>query len=370
EEPADPAPAAPPAAAFSPVHEPAPSLGKPEFGAELASLPPMEERRRPARLDEAGPPPPAASRDPRPAAGTPPEAPGGLTPPAFDLVRVERDGTTIIAGRADPDVQIDISFDGEVRESVRTSSRGDFVAMLFTELKQDPQELRLIARAEGPAVTYSEDTVIVLAPPPAAEEAETPALPAVVRAGPERVELVQPPRPGGVDQVVLDTISYDKIGAVVLSGRGRPDASLRIYTDNRNVATLRVSPTGEWQAVLPDIAPGRYTLRIDELDRTGTRVSSRMETPFQRDIPADIRGTDQALPAVVREEVAGTIYVVQPGNNLWRIARKHLGKGIRYTYIFMANRDQIRDPDLIYPGQIFDIPPRAVVEAQDRRKGR
>ena len=44
------------------------------------------------------------------------------------------------------------------------------------------------------------------------------------------------------------------------------------------------------------------------------------------------------------------------GNSLWRIARATLGEGIRYTVIYEANRERIRDPNLIYPGQIFSIP--------------
>jgi nucleoid-associated protein YgaU len=44
------------------------------------------------------------------------------------------------------------------------------------------------------------------------------------------------------------------------------------------------------------------------------------------------------------------------GDNLWRISRVTYGLGQRYTLIFGANRDKIRDPDLIYPGQIFVLP--------------
>ena len=50
------------------------------------------------------------------------------------------------------------------------------------------------------------------------------------------------------------------------------------------------------------------------------------------------------------------LVIVQPGNSLWRIARRLYGQGIRYTMIFVANQDQIRDPALIYPGQIFIVP--------------
>ena len=48
--------------------------------------------------------------------------------------------------------------------------------------------------------------------------------------------------------------------------------------------------------------------------------------------------------------------VVQPGASLWRIARSNYGKGTRFTVIYQANKEQIRDPDLIYPGQIFTLP--------------
>jgi len=48
--------------------------------------------------------------------------------------------------------------------------------------------------------------------------------------------------------------------------------------------------------------------------------------------------------------------VVVRGDSLWRISRSTYGRGARYSVIYKANRDQIRDPDLIYPGQIFVLP--------------
>ena len=49
-------------------------------------------------------------------------------------------------------------------------------------------------------------------------------------------------------------------------------------------------------------------------------------------------------------------YTVVKGDCLWNIARSHLGSGVRWSEIYEANRDQIRDPDLIYPDQVFEIP--------------
>ena len=53
---------------------------------------------------------------------------------------------------------------------------------------------------------------------------------------------------------------------------------------------------------------------------------------------------------------AGGRIVVQPGNSLWKLARESYGLGVRYTVIYEANKDQITDPNLIFPGQVFSVP--------------
>ena len=62
----------------------------------------------------------------------------------------------------------------------------------------------------------------------------------------------------------------------------------------------------------------------------------------------------KAIPAA--DVSVGDVVMVQPGNSLWRLARRTYGSGLRYTDIYDANRDQIRDPNLIYPGQVFVLP--------------
>ncbi len=74
------------------------------------------------------------------------------------------------------------------------------------------------------------------------------------------------------------------------------------------------------------------------------RVASRVELPFLRE-------------ALALAQIAPGQVVVQPGQNLWRLARRAYGSGLRYTVIYQANRDQIRDEKLIYPGQVFTVPP-------------
>jgi nucleoid-associated protein YgaU len=69
--------------------------------------------------------------------------------------------------------------------------------------------------------------------------------------------------------------------------------------------------------------------------------------------PSNLAKAADSATAVVNEIQTTT---VEKGSNLWRISRGTLGRGIRYTEIYAANASQIRDPKLIYPGQVFVIP--------------
>jgi nucleoid-associated protein YgaU len=57
-----------------------------------------------------------------------------------------------------------------------------------------------------------------------------------------------------------------------------------------------------------------------------------------------------------RVQLLSGFVTVRRGQSLWRIARSVYGRGTQYTLIYESNQDQIRDPDLIYPGQIFSLP--------------
>ena len=56
---------------------------------------------------------------------------------------------------------------------------------------------------------------------------------------------------------------------------------------------------------------------------------------------------------------AATMYTVQSGDSLSKIAKAHYGDAMKYPQIFEANRPMLTDPDLIYPGQVLRIPAEA-----------
>ncbi|SLN55278.1 LysM peptidoglycan-binding domain-containing protein [Roseisalinus antarcticus] len=184
-----------------------------------------------------------------------------------------------------------------------------------------------------------------------------PSAPTVIVADSTGVRVVQPSggemAPEVMTSVALDTITYDPDGEVVISGRGSSDSFVRIYLDNTPITSSRIAEDGQWRMDLPDVDTGIYTLRVDEVSAEG-EVVSRIETQFQREAPETIARVMAAETS--REGFAVAVRTVQPGNTLWAIAEERYGDGILYVRVFEANRDLIRDPNLIYPGQVFRIP--------------
>ena len=165
--------------------------------------------------------------------------------------------------------------------------------------------------------------------------------------------------PEVMSNVALDTITYDPQGEVVLQGRALGQGFVQVYVDNMPVSRLPVDAQGRWRGDLPDVDTGVYTLRIDEIDSAGD-VVSRIETPFLREDPADIVETMAA--EVGSPEFSIATRTIQPGNTLWAIAEERYGSGVLYVNVFEANKDRIRDPDLIYPGQVFLMPEVGLAE--------
>jgi nucleoid-associated protein YgaU len=191
-----------------------------------------------------------------------------------------------------------------------------------------------------------------------------PTAPAILSADAEGVRVLQPAAlsdipPEVTTTVALDTITYDPDGDVLLGGRAAGEGFVRVYLDNQPITTSRISLNGDWRTDLPQVDTGIYTLRVDEVDTEGT-VVSRIETPFQREEPAVVAAAMAEETATEGFRVA--VKTVQPGATLWAIAQERYGSGVMYVRVFEANRDRIRDPDLIYPGQVFVIPEDRVTQ--------
>lgn len=222
------------------------------------------------------------------------------------------------------------------------------------------------ANAPAPAATPPAPPAVAAAPTapeaPAETDVAAAAAPPVLLLDSSGVSVLQPATspdapPDIATEVALDAITYGADGAARLTGRAAPGSFVRVYLDNDLKSTTKAVQTGAWAVTLPDVPAGVYTLRIDQLDAAG-KVTSRIETPFRREAPEALAAASQQ--AANAPDTAGapaaSVTVVQPGNTLWAIARKRYGLGIMYVQVFEANRARIRNPDLIYPGQVFVLP--------------
>lgn len=190
---------------------------------------------------------------------------------------------------------------------------------------------------------------------PATAEPDAPTL---LIADEDGVRVLPTGAPEVLETVVIDAITYDAAGEVSLSGRGSGAGFVRVYLDNNPVLSAPIAEDGNWRTALPEVDTGVYTLRIDELDQTGT-VTSRVETPFLREEPevlAQAQAEAAGQPSTGPVGTSVSVVTVQPGFTLWGIARENYGEGLLYVRVYEANKDQIRDPDLIYPGQVFTVP--------------
>ncbi|MEM9232633.1 MAG: LysM peptidoglycan-binding domain-containing protein [Pseudomonadota bacterium] len=265
-------------------------------------------------------------------------APESVSLPRFDLIRVTRDGLAVVSGQAAPGSSVEVIANGEVIATLETGSDGNFADALDTPLSQGPVELGLRMTTPDGMVITSADTIIIYVPENDGD------LPVVLRTTPggatEILQRATDPDPS-LGPLSIDAIDYDAAGNAIFSGRAEPNSVVQIFANRNPVGETSSDEAGRWN-LSTTIPAGRYTLLIVQLGEDGAPKYA-IEVPFEQASPDDIVLRDGAV-------------IVQPGNSLWVISRKVYGEGEQYTVIYAANADQIRDPDLIYPGQVFQLP--------------
>ena len=310
-----------------------------------------------------------------------------LVAPTFDVVRVNPAGDAVIAGRAAPGAKVSVLAGKKLVGTVKADDRGEWVLVPEKPLESGSRELSLEAKLPGAEVVKSKEVVVVAVPD--RPDAGTSLAVIMPRKGdgPSKVlqsassgsstsSTTQPASSanqasssanqasGSTSKVVanndaqadnkrstlvvrppvsLESVDYDEKGDLILSGRADVGATLNLYVDNASIGQTVGNTDGTWQ-LRPGaaVSTGDHRLRVDQLGTDG-KVAHRIELPFSRAEPE--------LTKLVEGQV-----IVQPGNSLWRIARRSYGQGLMFTVIYEANKGQIRDPDLIYPGQIFALP--------------
>lgn len=230
----------------------------------------------------------------------------------------------------------------------------------------------------------------------------------------------------GLSEAPTKVVSVDaqEGGRLYVSGQAPAGATVRLYLNDTLIAPATVGRDGSVTFTIGrGVKPGDYKVRLDQVDAASGKVHSRVEVPFSVPHDARIAATGRSVPAPTKASpggqvasnasppaavgrqsenqgtsegprdsisstsatkpssdnmsdprrpnaVPGAVYVpevrtarIERGDSLWAISRRTYGEGDRYTAIYDANQDQIRDPDLIYPGQFFVLPAEDAIDA-------
>jgi nucleoid-associated protein YgaU len=196
--------------------------------------------------------------------------------------------------------------------------------------------------------------------------------------------------------LAIRTVEAGQEGAFFATGTAVAGSTVRLYLNGTFIADVRGAADGKWLLkVEKGMAAGHYEVRADMLEPTTSKVAARVEVPFDNPVQAaagkpaagrsdkpETAAAGPATPApatqtatssssqqaaVTTEPATSGVAVVSEiqsvtvlrGDSLWRISRRVLGRGIRYTQIYEANSSQIRDPNRIWPGQVLVAPAKA-----------
>jgi nucleoid-associated protein YgaU len=266
-------------------------------------------------------------------------------------------------------------------------------------------------RREPPVVTSAATAAPATSPPASSARHEGSAALATAQAEANAVAapLAVSPRSPDTDESVpvFDIARIERTGDAVIAGRAAPGAIVELLLNGERHHQEVADQSGLFVMMPPRLPPGDYelTLRsrqpdgkqatskqsvvvaVDEVGSSSGEVRSRAGAPFNgpNTVMANRHVLDQAvgsssrppLPISKRQDIAGATplsdggstsaavvpktatTVVSRGDSLWRISRVTYGAGMRYAVVYKANRDQIRNPDRIYPGQIFVLPMKA-----------
>jgi nucleoid-associated protein YgaU len=310
--------------------------------------------------------------------GSPPSAESSDGVPTFDVARIEPSGEAVIAGRAAPGATVELLRDGEVHDRAVADASGQFV-IVPPRLPPGTYDLTLRAKqADGKQATSRQRVTAAL-------EAKSTDRPVVALITPDKptVVLSQPAAPkAATGAVVVETVEVERGGKFHVSGQANPGAALRLYLNDSFVTSVTAGADGRFAVTINEgVAPGNYRVRLDEASSSGA-VRARAEVPFtapettaslsaqasasQRpDAAAPQQPQLAAAGATVLPDSGPTSTVVVPkittttvsrGDSLWRLSQQSYGAGTRYAVIYKANKAQIRNPNLIYPGQVFVLP--------------
>ena len=334
-------------------------------------------------VPSAVPAPPAASAA-APGGKAPNEAAASPQKPAFDVVNVDPSGEAVIAGRAAPNAKVELRDAGKAVAEATADAAGQFV-IIPPALAPGDHSLSLAASAEisttvAVSVPAAQAKIAASSPPP---EAKTGAAIAPSALG---IRTLATPAPAVGSRVAIQSVEADAAGGLIAQGSAEPNATVRLYLNQADVAEAKTQSDGRWSLTIRHgMSPGGYLIQADVINPGGATVVASANTPFVYPAapvpaaPVPAAPVPAApVPAPPMAPTAASASVEQPsasspspadpvidsvqtklvatGHTLWALSQSYYGDPTRYPAIYEANRAQIHNPNVIFPGQVFVVP--------------
>ncbi|MDX1580627.1 MAG: hypothetical protein R3360_03280, partial [Alphaproteobacteria bacterium] len=222
----------------------------------------------PTQTASESPKPDAPKVDERPPKQEPAEE--GMAPPTFDVVRVSREGTGVIAGRSEPEAFVEVFAGEESIGRVRANRDGEWVLIFEKPLPTGSQKLSLVATLEGEEPVESDNVVVVAVPERTDDSFGLEPDEGVVavlspRYGDGPSKILQTPGAFRDDaDLRVDTLDYDESGQAIFTGFAAPGAEVRVYLDNWYLGKVKADEAGSW-TFRPErkVSKGNHVLRVD-----------------------------------------------------------------------------------------------------------
>lgn len=257
----------------------------------------------------------------------------------FDLVRISKDGDLVMAGKSQPFQSIELLDGQEVIAEIVSDANGEWVWFNDFPLESGIKRFKLQYKENLNNKGKSDQTIIVLIDN---KYGSKPKVAKLLNSDLENIDLLNLENIS--DGITIDILSYSPSGHIIISGRTLPNNNLKFLKSTKVIGTTKSDENGIW----------KFTLEGNNLSNEKISVTT------------NINGEEVILSysqSELKERFENKKFkfvdkkiIVQQGNSLWRIARKALGGGIFYTEIYENNSKKIKNPDLIFPGQVFNIP--------------
>ena len=257
----------------------------------------------------------------------------------FDIVRISKTGDIVMAGKSEPNETIELLDGEEIIAEVISDENGEWIWVSELSVKSGIKKFKLQYKNNLNTSSISDQTVIVLFDN---KSNNVPKVARVLNSDVENIDMLNLKKIN--DAITLDFLSYSPSGLIILSGRTISNTEIEILNSTEVLGKTKSDENGVWKFIVKKNDYSNEEISI----KTKINEEILMLTYDQTEIQKRFKKTNF--------EFYDDRIVVQKGNSLWRIARKTLGGGVFYTEIYKNNLTKIKNPNLIYPGQVFNIP--------------